>query len=109
MGVLDSIIKHSYPIPSPSQKFAAAEMKVLGIAIHNVIFHLAVHTYTWGGELHYSYQIPVTADNMNRNEREGEDARRGREEREILRRYVEEVERVMRLVAGGAHVIGPKL
>lgn len=85
MGALDSLLHNSYPVGAQGK----AEMKVLDVALHNIIFHVAVHTYTWRGELHYSYQVPVIA---------GGDA----DEREVVGKYVGELERLTMLVAGDA-------
>ncbi|KAF7976639.1 hypothetical protein HWV62_5955 [Athelia sp. TMB] len=89
-GALDSIIKHSYPIPpfSPSSPGTRpAEFQVLDIGLHNVILHFAVHTYTWGGELHHSYNVPTS---INGHMEEG---------RDVVDRYTAELERITALVA----------
>lgn len=90
-GALDSIIKHTYPIPpfSPASLGSGlAEFQVLDVGLHNVILHFAVHTYTWGGELHHSYNVPTS---INGSEQEGRDS---------VDKYISELERITALVAG---------
>ncbi|KAF7976164.1 hypothetical protein HWV62_7489 [Athelia sp. TMB] len=93
-GVLDSLLKSSYPIASQ------APMKVLDVALHNIIFHVAVHTYTWRGELHYSYSVPVVAGGALA-------------ETEVVGKWMKELERITAMAAcdfkEGCGLAQPKL
>ena len=79
-GVLDCLVKSSYPVAS------RAPMKVLDVVLHNIIFHVAVHTYTWCGELHYSYSVPLVAG--------GAPA-----QTEVVGKWMQELERITMMAA----------
>lgn len=87
MGAVDALVRRSYPVGP------RAVMEVLNVCLHNVIFHTAVHTFTWRGELHYSYSVPAIA---------GAEA----EEKAIVGNWVRELERLTVLLAGDYHPKG---
>lgn len=106
MGVLDGIIKPSYAI-TPS--LMPTLLKVTAIAFHSVMFYLSpglvpmtMHAYTWQGALTYVFsyspaymgQVDAAAIGSSTTNQKSEG-----NEQELLGKLIEELERIMVVVA----------
>ncbi|KAF7976160.1 hypothetical protein HWV62_7481 [Athelia sp. TMB] len=91
-GAVEAVVKRLFPIPSSQEG-----MRVTFATLHNVILHFACHTYTWGGELWYSYSVPTTA---NGHQEPGWSS---------VEKYKEELERITTLVAKDVNTQSAKL